>query len=223
MSILFNNCFPYKSHKYFLIFLCRFTLTLSLYLHSTNKSSPIDQQLSTECYSHLVLLDGRCLESCPDGYFTQLYLKEITKSHHYRCSKCHYSCKSCTGPNDNECNQCYPDAQLNWKGHCHPKELVQEINALERWYTSITVVFLVLCFLVVSLVVYIVAPKHSKVSCFHGFTESNHEPKYENVPLRLNTRRNNLSKQSTSIEMGTENATGMSNNILKEENSEDDA
>ncbi|KAM7021681.1 LOW QUALITY PROTEIN: extracellular matrix organizing protein FRAS1 [Passerculus sandwichensis] len=61
----------------------------------------------TACPAPRVLLQGRCLPSCPEGLF----------SHRNRCSPCHPSCKTCHGPSDWECSTCHPHATLDG-GRC---------------------------------------------------------------------------------------------------------
>ena len=112
--------------------------------------------------------------------------------------KCHYSCKLCTGPNDNNCSHCYPDAQLHRNGHCHSKELIQELSSLERWYTIITVIFLCLCFLILVLVIYILLDKNPNLFCC--LTASNrHTSSYDGLPLRKDHRLKSTIKLSTSL------------------------
>uniref|UniRef100_A0A8C4U634 VWFC domain-containing protein n=1 Tax=Falco tinnunculus TaxID=100819 RepID=A0A8C4U634_FALTI len=56
----------------------------------------------TACLSAHVLLGGRCLSECPEGWF----------NHDDRCHSCHPSCKTCRGPSDLECLTCHPHATL---------------------------------------------------------------------------------------------------------------
>ncbi|XP_053831515.1 extracellular matrix organizing protein FRAS1 [Vidua macroura] len=57
----------------------------------------------TACPAPHVLLEGRCLPSCPQGLF----------SHRDHCSPCHPSCKTCHGPSAWECSTCHPHATLD--------------------------------------------------------------------------------------------------------------
>ncbi|XP_016153247.1 PREDICTED: extracellular matrix protein FRAS1 [Ficedula albicollis] len=61
----------------------------------------------TACPASLLLLEGRCLPTCPEGLF----------SRGGHCSSCHPSCKTCHGPSDWECSTCHPHATLD-RGKC---------------------------------------------------------------------------------------------------------
>ncbi|KAK7896490.1 hypothetical protein WMY93_021815 [Mugilogobius chulae] len=53
-----------------------------------------------ECYwceSDLYLLEGRCVDVCPDGF----YVDEDTE-----CVECHADCETCVGPEDDDCESC---------------------------------------------------------------------------------------------------------------------
>lgn len=84
----------------------------------------------TECKQGWVLLDGQCVKAeevarivreCPAGHF----------SSEGACQPCHYTCRKCTGPNDYECSQCYPDAVVysgTGENFCFPKSLLPSVN-----------------------------------------------------------------------------------------------
>ena len=98
------------------------------------------------------------------------------------CNRCHYSCKHCFGSNDNECSQCFSDATLHRNGHCFAKELVQEVVSLENWYTAVAVVFLCLCFVILTLVIYIVTEKNPQILCCLG-PSVRRDALYDGLPL----------------------------------------
>ncbi|XP_060043899.1 extracellular matrix organizing protein FRAS1 isoform X2 [Erinaceus europaeus] len=64
-------------------------------------------QHCTACPSSHVLLDGRCLSQCPDGYFSQ----------DSSCTECHPTCRQCRGPLESDCISCHPHVTLT-DGSC---------------------------------------------------------------------------------------------------------
>uniref|UniRef100_A0A2K6FZ88 Extracellular matrix organizing protein FRAS1 n=1 Tax=Propithecus coquereli TaxID=379532 RepID=A0A2K6FZ88_PROCO len=61
----------------------------------------------TACGPSRVLLDGRCLSQCPDGYFNQ----------EGGCTECHPTCRQCRGPLESDCISCHPHVSLSG-GNC---------------------------------------------------------------------------------------------------------
>ncbi|XP_015787244.1 furin-like protease kpc-1 isoform X2 [Tetranychus urticae] len=117
-----------------------------------------------ECSDNMVLINGICIDNCPEGYHRPKLLIKIG-SETVRCSRCHYSCKTCDGPSDSNCTSCFPDAKLNYKGYCHPSTLVNQLITLERWYSTITVIFVILCFVILILIVYIIFGRTNDLIC----------------------------------------------------------
>ncbi|KAF6210162.1 hypothetical protein GE061_013264 [Apolygus lucorum] len=97
---------------------------------SSGCAKPSDACL--ECFDGWSLLNGHCVksddplavkmaESCPPGEYRT---GEV-------CSRCHYTCKKCTGPNDYECTLCYADAVVystTGENFCFPKSLLPSVN-----------------------------------------------------------------------------------------------
>ncbi|EAS06674.2 zinc finger lsd1 subclass family protein (macronuclear) [Tetrahymena thermophila SB210] len=54
----------------------------------------------SKCKSDYYLYDFQCLEKCPEGFFNQ---KQVDNN---ICQQCDSSCKSCDGPNSNNCLSC---------------------------------------------------------------------------------------------------------------------
>ena len=50
------------------------------------------------CAETTFLFEGTCLKTCPEGTYKNVNLK--------KCSSCHYSCKSCVGPEKSDCTFC---------------------------------------------------------------------------------------------------------------------
>jgi len=140
--------------------------------------------LSIDCMPGFLLLNDVCIRSCPEGYFMT---EKSTRTEDQTttsgiCNRCHYSCKHCFGSNDNECSECFSDAKLHRNGHCFAKELVQEVISLERWYTAVAVVFLCLCFVILTLVIYILTDKNPQLFCCWTRT-SGRDAIYDGLPL----------------------------------------
>ncbi|XP_014244560.1 furin-like protease 1 isoform X2 [Cimex lectularius] len=86
-----------------------------------------------ECSKGWFLINGRCEQFCPFK----------TYKHGEHCESCHYSCKSCSGPNDYECTECFPDALLytsDFERFCYPKALLLTIN-YNKWYFRTFIAF----------------------------------------------------------------------------------
>eukprot|EP00093_Oithona_nana_P005555 05555.XXX_231746_225773_1 [CDS] Oithona nana genome sequencing. len=113
-----------------------------------------DPKWCSICESGFLMLNGRCLESCPaEGYY------QGTENHQDSCLQCYYSCKTCNGPNDYQCISCYGDAELEESEshkYCHNKSLINKVFSSTRWYYVLTIGFLVNFFIVVFLVIYII-------------------------------------------------------------------
>ncbi|KAG3276368.1 Fraser extracellular matrix complex subunit 1 [Ictidomys tridecemlineatus] len=61
----------------------------------------------TACRPSHVLLDGRCLSQCPEGYFNQ----------EGSCTECHPTCRRCHGPLEFDCTSCHPHVTVT-NGKC---------------------------------------------------------------------------------------------------------
>ncbi|XP_073898026.1 extracellular matrix organizing protein FRAS1 isoform X2 [Castor canadensis] len=64
-------------------------------------------QSCTGCRPSWVLLEGRCLSQCPEGYFNQ----------EGSCAECHPTCRQCHGPLESDCVSCHPHITLT-SGSC---------------------------------------------------------------------------------------------------------
>ncbi|XP_029372303.1 proprotein convertase subtilisin/kexin type 5 [Echeneis naucrates] len=56
--------------------------------------------------------EGRCLPSCPQGYYHE--------AAHRTCEPCHASCRACSGKGSHNCDSCYTGYQLS-EGMCQSK------------------------------------------------------------------------------------------------------
>ena len=135
------------------------------------------------------------------------------------CNRCHYSCKHCFGRNDNECSQCFSDAILHRNGHCFARELVQEVTALEKWYTAVAVVFLCLCFVILTLVIYIITDKNPHILCCFAPTVRR-DTVYDGLPLSGDCGGDCSGQHS--ITVSTNSSKNNRNNYQMEDISEED-
>ena len=67
-----------------------------------------EMDFCTECNGEKILVNGSCVETCPDEFYRD----------QDRCRHCHGSCRSCTGPDLSDCRSCHPGWALN--GSCLP-------------------------------------------------------------------------------------------------------
>jgi len=107
------------------------------------------------CESGFLLLGGHCVESCPaEGFYVG------QENHQDSCIQCYYTCKSCDGPNDYQCTECFGDAELEEESptnkYCHNKSLIDKVFSSSRWYYVLTIGFMVNFFIVVFLIIYII-------------------------------------------------------------------
>ena len=113
-------------------------------------------KLFLKCHPNFMLLNGKCMHECPEGY----YESQIGYDHHKTCIKCYYSCKTCTGSNDYQCASCYDDATLEEESHgqtyCHNKSLNEQVAHTSRWYYVLSIGFMVNFCIILVLVIYIV-------------------------------------------------------------------
>jgi len=129
------------------------------------------------CNPPYLALDGRCVTDCPkEGY----YQGESNRSS--ACLPCYYSCRTCQGPNDYECTDCYGDAELEedqGKGHCHNIGLLSKVLSSSKWYYILFLGFIVNFFVVVILIMYILrrrARTGLKSSLLGGIKASGYSP-----------------------------------------------
>jgi len=133
-----------------------------------------EPSIMTGCQAGFFLLRNRCVNQCPSGFFL-----DVERS---SCFKCHYACRECDSAFN--CTSCFNDSELHRNGRCYAKELVEEVVQLERWYTTVSVVFLSLCFIILLLVVYIITDKNPQLfsSCRRSLPRSHFALRSENHP-----------------------------------------
>ncbi|XP_017773695.1 PREDICTED: furin-like protease 1 isoform X4 [Nicrophorus vespilloides] len=124
------------------------------------------------CMENLFLFDGMCAPQCPENFFPVVYVggnekaEDSSPALNY-CNPCHYSCKSCNGSNDYDCNDCYPDAVLFTRtkdeSYCYPNSMMYSLNEID-WYYGILIFVLVLVALglAIALFVYCIRSKPNR-------------------------------------------------------------
>ncbi|XP_973131.3 furin-like protease 1 isoform X5 [Tribolium castaneum] len=117
-------------------------------------------QLCLGCPENLFLHKGRCIKSCPDGFYHLTLRRErpseaedlSPENNTNRCLPCHYTCKKCTGPVDYQCSECFPDAQLvpvsSTETFCYSASVASSIVA-DKWYIRVFVMLLIVSVLLV--------------------------------------------------------------------------
>ncbi|XP_064474546.1 furin-like protease 1, isoforms 1/1-X/2 isoform X2 [Ornithodoros turicata] len=108
-----------------------------------------------ECPPSQFIYFNMCVDDCPPGSYRSINDVEDDegkKRGQPACLHCHYSCKVCKGPNDNECAECYPDAEHTGEGYCQPKNLVEKLNLEIGWYRAMTISIMTLCIIIVGAV-----------------------------------------------------------------------
>ncbi|XP_071515735.1 furin-like protease 1 isoform X3 [Panulirus ornatus] len=109
-----------------------------------------------KCQKDDYLHDGKCLQSCPESHYAW-NPQEKGLAGSLTCRSCHYSCRSCLGPQDYDCTVCWGDAELyspfEGQNHCHPRALLDAYRNQQSWYTALLFLLLVLLVLVLILAV----------------------------------------------------------------------
>jgi len=113
----------------------------------------------SSCRPGYLVLSGRCVTACPpEGYYQGM----ANLSAH--CFQCYYTCRTCRGSNDYQCESCYGDAQLDkspsGETYCHNKNLIFKVFSSSRWYYILSLGFLVNTILILVLLVYIYRKKN---------------------------------------------------------------
>lgn len=98
-----------------------------------------------------------CVDKCPESTFPSPPATSLSQlaggsseRTTLRCEHCHYSCRSCRGPSDDQCTRCFVDADLVDGGYCQSKVLLARLNAAAVWYKAMTVALMTLCVVIVS-------------------------------------------------------------------------
>ncbi|KAL4499175.1 hypothetical protein ABPG72_006761 [Tetrahymena utriculariae] len=90
-----------------------------------NCLSCISHDLCLKCQSQFKLQDGKCVDECESGYYSN--------SQSY-CQTCHPSCSSCVGNRSDQCSSC-PPLQILKQGECHQ---IQKNSSLYNFWQNQT-------------------------------------------------------------------------------------
>ncbi|XP_022901691.1 furin-like protease 1 isoform X2 [Onthophagus taurus] len=103
-------------------------------------------RLCIECEDGLFVFEGKCVDKCPERYYPstlETKIKDTAEeigSTKKVCLSCHYTCRICSGSNDYQCTECYPDAILTnpkeSESYCYPLSMRVKIED-EKWYFRI--------------------------------------------------------------------------------------
>ncbi|KAK3565727.1 hypothetical protein QTP86_014189 [Hemibagrus guttatus] len=64
----------------------------------------------SECMQYYFLYDGMCLDECPKAYFPKVQEK--------KCERCHRDCRTCDGPDADDCISCWNPTDVRYNGAC---------------------------------------------------------------------------------------------------------
>ncbi|CAN8004965.1 unnamed protein product, partial [Ixodes hexagonus] len=148
-----------------------------------------------------------CVDKCPLGTYPTLSPIPIpdTQRSTLACLRCHYSCKACHGPNDNECSSCFSDADLVDSGFCQPKALLSRLNAATVWYKAMTVAFMTLCVVIVSVTGLVLVTQTTCLSFCCGRERRldgsgvKGTARYSGLPVRTSTFPEDMSIKDSSV------------------------
>ncbi|XP_022258039.1 uncharacterized protein LOC111089571 [Limulus polyphemus] len=133
----------------------------------------------SNCPQTYYRLNGACVNECPDGYYPEQQDPLVVNRGETEqlCVLCHYTCKACDGPNDYQCTRCHEDAELN-ENYCSQRLQLLQLKESARWYTTLTVAFVILCCITLILAVVLIAERvPSLCSCLTK------ETKYSELPV----------------------------------------
>ncbi|GAA6071512.1 proprotein convertase subtilisin/kexin type 5b isoform X1 [Tachysurus ichikawai] len=64
----------------------------------------------SECKQYYFLYEGMCLDDCPKAYFPKVQEK--------KCERCHKDCRTCDGPDADDCISCWNPTDVRYNGAC---------------------------------------------------------------------------------------------------------
>ncbi|XP_034180593.1 furin-like protease 1 isoform X4 [Osmia lignaria lignaria] len=101
-----------------------------------------------ECKLNWYYHNGVCVHECPAGSYG---VSDETKA---VCSRCHYTCQTCSGPSNTECTSCYEDAELlSSESQCVILELSWTMQST-LWFYRMTILFTINLLLFLTLAIY---------------------------------------------------------------------
>ncbi|ROT67420.1 putative furin-like protease 1, isoform 1-CRR isoform X1, partial [Penaeus vannamei] len=117
-----------------------------------------------ECEKNQLLHGGVCVVVCPENYYGW-FPERLGATGPPTCRPCHYSCRTCSGPQDYECSGCWGDAVLysayEGQNYCHPSTLHDAYESLQSWYKFLLGILLCLLILVLILAVLVLRARNA--------------------------------------------------------------
>ncbi|KAK3877496.1 hypothetical protein Pcinc_017822, partial [Petrolisthes cinctipes] len=111
-----------------------------------------------DCERGQYLESGRCVASCSEGHYVW-NPRQLGAEGPPACRHCHYSCRTCSGPQDYQCQSCWGDAIMYTptKGQnlCQPRSLLEAYQSQQWWYSGMVVTVVSLLLVVLILAVFI--------------------------------------------------------------------
>jgi furin len=129
-----------------------YSYVLRLQLHLINNDS------LSGCPENLFLHNGRCIKTCPDGFYNLTVTTErnseledlLAENNSNICLPCHYTCRQCTGSIDYQCTECFPDATLvsvsDNQFSCYPTSIASTLSS-NAWYIRVFIMLVVITIL----------------------------------------------------------------------------
>lgn len=121
-----------------------------------------------DCADKSYLVNGECVAECPNGYFPSTHQMNITVSI-LVCLHCHYTCKTCGGPNDYQCTECFADANLHGS-YCRPQDLLHEMTDLQNYGFALTLIVVVLAIIILLLTTCLLCQRNHPKDYGHTYT-----------------------------------------------------
>ncbi|XP_037799515.1 furin-like protease 1 isoform X2 [Penaeus monodon] len=122
------------------------------------------REILLQCEKNHLLHGGVCVVSCPENYYG-FFPERLGATGPPTCRPCHYSCRSCSGPQDYDCSSCWGDAVLytayEGQNYCHPSTLHDAYESLQSWYKFLLGILLCLLILVLILAVLVLRAKNA--------------------------------------------------------------
>ncbi|GAB6032404.1 Uracil phosphoribosyltransferase, synthesizes UMP from uracil, variant 2 [Chamberlinius hualienensis] len=123
-----------------------------------------------ECPPRMYAVNGMCLNSCPEGHFESSQQLDVTHLVPV-CLKCHYTCRTCSGPNDYQCIACYGDAELQ-DYYCRPMDLLHRLNTTRHYEVALFIFFLVCIMVFFGSIIYVKMNRGQKYTALSQSSEA---------------------------------------------------
>lgn len=134
------------------------------FLIDTDVGTKKKREILLQCEKNQLLHGGVCVVVCPENYYGW-FPERLGATGPPTCRPCHYSCRTCSGPQDYECSGCWGDAVLysayEGQNYCHPSTLHDAYESLQSWYKFLLGILLCLLILVLILAVLVLRARNA--------------------------------------------------------------